>query len=149
MTSESAPAGAFWVPEVLERPDGDVPFERFVHGLSEAKATALKAAIDRVLTVRGIALVRTEWLKPLGGGLHEFRLRHDAHEIMHMFGRGPSAPKRSAGGIVLRLFVHFHGQRRVLLLNGYDKAADPSKRRQRMETAFARRLLAEFKAGVH
>ena len=88
------------------------------------------------------------WVRP-SAGLHEFRLRHDALEIAHMFGEGLSAATPAARGIVLRLFVHFHGERRVLLLNGYDKAADASKRRQRMETAVARRLLVQFKAGGH
>lgn len=34
------------------------------------KFIALDTAIDRVLSVRGIDLVRTEWLKALGEGLH-------------------------------------------------------------------------------
>lgn len=68
--------------------DGSVPFERFVEELSDFKFVALDTAIDRVLSVRGIDLVRTEWLKALGEGLHEFRVRHDADEVARMFG-GP------------------------------------------------------------
>lgn len=51
---------------------------RFVESLSDFKFVALDAAIDRVLAKRGLDLVRTEWLKALGGGLHEFRVRHTA-----------------------------------------------------------------------
>jgi len=89
--------------------DGDVPFERFVGALSDFKFVALRAAIDRLLLICGIDLARTEWLKPLGGGLHEFHVRHDADEIAHMFGHDPKARTKPAAKIVLRLFVHFYG----------------------------------------
>jgi hypothetical protein len=51
---------------VFEADDGTVPFERFVSDLSDVKFAALAAAMQRVLAVRGIDLVRTEWLKALG-----------------------------------------------------------------------------------
>jgi hypothetical protein len=75
-----------WTTEVFEADDGTMPFERFIDDLSDFKFAALDAAIERVLAVRGIDLVRTEWLKALGDGLHEFRVRHDAEEVAHMFG---------------------------------------------------------------
>jgi hypothetical protein len=63
-----------WTPEPFEADDGPVPFEKFIDGLSDFKFVALDTAIDRVLSERGIDLARTEWLKPLGEGLHEFRV---------------------------------------------------------------------------
>jgi hypothetical protein len=39
------------------------------------------------------------------------------------------------------VFVHFHGQRVVLLLCGYDKQDDPSQKRQQREIAAARGCL--------
>lgn len=134
-----------WTPEPFVSRDGDVPFERFVGALSDVKFVALQAAIERVLLVRGIELARTEWLKPLGKGLHEFRVRHDADEIARMFGHDPRASAKTAGRIALRLFVHFFGDRVVLLLNGYDKGRDPTRRRQEREVAEARHLLTQFK----
>ena len=53
-------------PRAFEADDGTVPYERFIHELSDVKFAALDAAIERVLAVRGIDLVRTEWLKALG-----------------------------------------------------------------------------------
>ena len=47
--------------------------------------------------------------------------------------------------VLLRVFVHFHGDRVVLLLAGYDKGDDPKERRQQREINDARKLLAEFK----
>ena len=125
--------------------DGAVPFERFVNDLSDFKFSALHTAIDRVLLVRGIDLARTQWLRALGKGLHEFRVRHDADEIAHMFGGDPPLVTAPAGKILLRLFVHFYGEKVILLLGGYDKGEDPSQRRQQREIAEARRLLGQFK----
>ncbi len=48
--------------------------------------------------------------------------------------------------VLLRLFVHFHGAKVVLLLGGYDKADAPNERRQQREIGEARRLLGQFKA---
>lgn len=49
-----------WTPEPFEADDGTVPFQRLVEELSDFKFVALDTAIDRVLCVRGIDLVRTE-----------------------------------------------------------------------------------------
>jgi len=105
----AARALALWTSEVFVSDEADVPFQRFVGALSDFTFVALRAAIDRVLLIRGIDLARTEWLKPLGGGLHEVRVRHDADEIAHMFGHDPEARTKPATRIVLRLFVHFYG----------------------------------------
>ena len=86
-----------WTPEPFEADDGSIPFQRFIDDLSDFKFVALDAAIDRVLSIRGIELVRTEWLKALGGGLHEFRGRHDAEEIARMFGGRDTRSGRAAG----------------------------------------------------
>ena len=140
----ASPSG-LWTPEPFQTGDGLIPFERFVNDLSDFKYMALHAAIDRVLSVRGIDLVRTEWLKPLGGGLHEFRVRHDADEVVHMFGGSPPQAAAPAGKVMLRVFVHFYGHKTILLLGGYDKGEDPTESRQRREIAEARRLLAQFR----
>lgn len=134
-----------WTLEVYEADDGTVPFERFIDDLSDLKFAALDAAIRQVLAARGIDLVRTEWLKALGGGLHEFRIRHDADEIAHMFGNHEPTRTGKREKILLRVFVHFYGSKIVLLLGGYDKGADPKEKRQQREITQARALLAEFK----
>ena len=135
-----------WTPEPFEADDGSVPFENFLDDLSDFKAVALDTAISHVLAVRGLDLAGGEWLKPLKQGLYEFRVRHDAEEIAQMF--GGEAPRDPDGGperVLLRLFVHFYGDKVILLLGGYDKGDDTSERRQRREIAEARRLLTQFK----
>jgi hypothetical protein len=90
-------------------------------------------------------LVSSEWLKPLGQGLHEFRVRHTAEEIAQMF-TGESAESVPGPGtsILLRVFVHFYGQRVILLLSGYDKQDDASRKRQEREIAAARKYLVAW-----
>lgn len=134
-----------WTAEPFEADDGSIPFQKFVNDLSDFKFVALDTAIDRVLSERGIDLARTEWLKPLGEGLHEFRVRHDAGEIAKMFGGEAQAATSRREAVLLRVFVHFYGTKVVLLLGGYDKGDDPKARRQRREIAQARMLLAQFK----
>jgi len=141
MTAQRVP----WTPELFVAPDGAIPFKRFIDDLSDVKFIALDTAIERVLSARGIGLAGTEWLKPLGKGLYEFRVRHDADEIAHMFGEDAPKVTGPATSVLLRVFVHFHGERKVLLLGGYDKGVNPSSRRQQREIAGARRRLARFR----
>ena len=72
-------------------------------------------------------------------------MRHGAHDIVAMYGAGDQAPPASPEKILLRLFVHFHGARVVLLLHGYDKSADDSPRRQQREIAEARKRLGAWR----
>jgi hypothetical protein len=138
-----------WTPEVFVSDDGQEPFTAFTRSLSDFKYVALDAAIRLVLAARGLDLVRTEWLKALGAGLHEFRVRHDADGITRMFGRSddPTAPVAGPPEpVLLRVFMHFHGAKVILLLSGYDKGRDPSPRRQDREIAAARRYLRAWRA---
>ena len=138
-----APGG--WAVEVFTADDGSEPCTTFAEELDDFTWVALDAAITQVLAVRGVELVRTEWLKPLGEGLHEFRVRHDASEITNMFG-GEGADEAANAispprAILLRVFVHFHGDRVILLLSGYDKGVEPSDKRQQREISRARKYL--------
>ena len=146
MRSSGAGAGTpeAWTLDAFEADDGTVPFQRFIDNLSDFKFAALDAAITRVLAVRGLELVRTEWLRALGEGLHEFRVRHDADEIVHMVGGEVASGTEAPEAVLLRVFVHFHGARVILLIGGYDKGSDPSERRQQREIRVARRLLTQF-----
>lgn len=112
-----------WVAEFYEDSNGRRPVEVWLDGLSETKYAAMSAAISHLLERDGIGLAGGSWLKPIGGGLHEFRVRHNAAEIVGMFAAiGESIPEVDANAkVLLRLFVHFHGQRVILLVQGYDK----------------------------
>lgn len=136
---------ADWTLEVFDAADGSCPFERFVaRELSPFKRQSLDAALRLRLARGGIDLARTEWLKALGDGLHEFRVRHTAAEIAEMFGGDPPDVAHPPEAVLLRVFVHFHGARVVLLLAAYDKGNDPGRKRQDREITRARKLLTQF-----
>lgn len=86
-------------------------------------------------------MASTAWVKPVKDGLSEFRVRHSAHDIVSMDAAAGLVPEATPERILLRVFVHFHGQRVILLLHGYDKGADDSPRRQQREIAQARKRL--------
>lgn len=111
--------------------------------LDLTQRAALVAGLQVVLARRGIDVCASEWGKPLGDGLYEFRIRHTAVEIAQMFGESSDEAKASAK-VLLRVFFHPHGDRIVLLLGGYDKGADPSDKRQEKEIKVARKRLTDF-----
>lgn len=58
-------------------------------------------------------------------------------------GKGQKLPPEA---ILLRVFCHAYGDRVVLLLGGYDKGEDTSKKRQAKEIEEARARLRRWKA---
>ena len=96
--------------------------------LSPLHRRALVAALTEVLAHDGLAVCGSKYGKHLGGGLFEFRIRH-----------------ASFVRLALRVFCHAHGQREILVLGGYNKAADPSPRRQAREIETARSRLADWR----
>ena len=62
-----------------------------------------------------------------------------------MYVAAGQAPPATPEKVLLRVFVHFHGQRVILLLHGYDKGADDSPRHQQREIAVARKRLGAWK----
>ena len=97
-----------------------------------------------ILQAEGVGVCRTGYGKQLGDGLFEFRLRHDAAEILRSLGK-PARPEPGGERILLRVFCHAHGDRIVLLLGGYDKGVDPSPKRQQHEISTARKRLTSFR----
>jgi hypothetical protein len=138
--------GTTWTAEFYEDDAGRRPVELWMDSLTVAEFAALRAAIVRVLEVRGIELGSTPWLKSLGGGLFEFRVRHDAATIVALYGGTSQTEQPTQRKILLRLFVHFHGGKVILLLHGYDKGGDDSPRKQNKEIQEARKRLAHWKA---
>ena len=131
--------------EFYADPAGDQPVLRWLReDLSPTQRRAIGVALREILEVEGIGVCRGAYGKQLGEGLFEFRLRHDAGEILRSLGK-PARDEPQRERILLRVFCHAHGDRLVLLLGGYDKGADPSKRRQQREIAEARRRLADFR----
>lgn len=124
---------------------GDQPVLRWLREeLTPTQRRAIGVALREILEAEGIGICRGAYGKQLGEGLFEFRLRHDAGEILRSVGKASRDESRGER-ILLRVFCHAHGDRLILLLGGYDKGADASKRRQQREITEARRRLADFR----
>jgi putative component of toxin-antitoxin plasmid stabilization module len=131
--------------EFYEDEHGESPVLRWLREeLTPTQRRAVGVAMREFLEVEGIGVCRTGYGKQLGEGLFEFRLRHDAGEILRSVGK-PARPEPGGERILLRIFCHAHGERIVLLLGGYDKGADPSAKRQQREIADARKRLSAFR----
>lgn len=122
--------------------------------LTPTKRRALGTAMRRMLQVHGPGVSRTSWGKPVTAGIFEFRVHMTGKQVVNLeaeihgisvddarrrFALNPSE------SILLRVFCTAYGDKLVLLLHGYDKGEDPSKRRQQREIDEARRRLAVVK----
>jgi hypothetical protein len=132
--------------EFYQSPDGREPVRRWMEKvLSADHRRALDAALTLILAVHGVGVCGTPYGRQLGRGLFEFRLDEDEATVSRKWASRHVPASRAAGSrILLRVFCHATGDRIVLLLGGYDKGRDPSRRRQQREIARARARLAEF-----
>ena len=140
------PTGRFTL-EFYRSPDGDEPARRWMQKrLSAPQRRALDAALRLILAVHGVGVCGSEYGRHVGRGLFELRLDEDEATLLHKLSPASRAPRptRSGDRILLRVFCHAHGERIILLLGGYDKGADPSHRKQRLEIARARARLDDF-----
>jgi phage-related protein len=116
---------------------GEVPALRWIkEDLSPTKRRALGMAMNEVLQRHGVQVVgERSWGRQLGRGLFEFRVD-----------RIVKPDDEIAEKIVLRVFCHAYGDRKVLVLHGYDKGKSPASRRQQREIEIARSRLVSWRA---
>lgn len=97
----------------------DFDYREFLISLGSPSALEVSSRLEKILAFQNPTLVPPEWIKPLGSGLFEFRIR--------------------ANGVLVRIFFSYQKGRIILLLGGYDKLRNPSRKRQNAEIALARR----------
>jgi phage-related protein len=116
---------------------GDMPCLRWIReDLSPTKRRALGMAMNEVLQRHGVQVVgERSWGRQLGQGLFEFRVD-----------RTVKPDDEITEKLVLRVFCHAHGDRKILVLHGYDKGKSSSSRRQQREIEVARSRLASWRA---
>jgi hypothetical protein len=151
-SDDAATVDSMWEIEFFEHPEtGKAPVIEWMEGdLDRDKHLAVVAAVEQVLAKQGLDVCETEWGKQLGKGLAEFRIRHSADEIVHMFDSAletssPEGRRKSPEKILLRVFFHAHGKKIILLIHGYDKGRHPSARRQQSEIEKAHQYLKLWK----
>jgi hypothetical protein len=136
---------AKWKIEFYEDAQGRRPVEKWIDGLNDHKAEAVVVALQEVLAVNGISLASGAWLKPLGSGLYEFRIRHSASEIQAMYKAANKGLVGAVEAILLRVFVAFEGQRLIVLLGAYDKGKNDKQGFQQAQIQIARKRLRDWK----
>jgi phage-related protein len=122
--------------EFYADPSGQMPCLRWIkEDLSPTKRRALGTAMNEVLQRHGVQVVgERSWGRQLGRGLFEFRVD-----------RTIKPDDEIAERVVLRVFCHAYGDRKVLVLHGYDKGKDASARRQQLEIEVARSRLVSWR----
>ncbi len=141
MSDEQAP----YEVEFYEDANGHSPVHDWIMAVSSGLRRAIGVAMYEVLQFEGVNVCESEFGKALGDGLYEFRLRHDADEIV---GRKKPLRKRlyPKEKVLLRVFFHPHGEKLILLVGGYDKKRFSGRKRQQKEIETARMRLKEWKA---
>lgn len=104
-------------------------FEKFLRRLPEKSAAYVVRFLETNLNEYGERLAGTDLVKPLGGGLFELRLKSNQHEL--------------GNRLLVRIFFQQQREKLILILGAYDKGRDPSKKRQRIEIAIARKRMVE------
>lgn len=117
---------------------GEMPALRWIkEDLSPTKRRAVGMAMNEVLQRHGVQVVgERSWGRQLGHGLFEFRVDRTVKPHDNVTEK-----------LVLRVFCHAYGDRKILVLHGYDKGASPSSRRQQREIETARMRLGAWRAG--
>jgi phage-related protein len=133
-----------WTIVFYEDAQGRRPVEKWIDGLSDQKSEAVIVALQEVLAVNGINLASSAWMKPVGGGLYEFRMRHSASEIQGMYKAVNRRLEGGAEAVLLRIFVAFAGEKVIVLLGAYDKGKNSKQSFQQRQIEIARKRLREW-----
>lgn len=119
-------ADLFYQMDFYEDPEGTQPVRKWLRELPSQDRRTIGAALRYILQEQGVGVCGTAFGKQLGGGIFEFRLRE--------------------GDMLVRVFCHAFGDRRILLLGAYDKRMDPSGRQQSKEISESRKRLTEWRS---
>lgn len=137
-----------WTVEVWEDANGRSPFGQWFNKLDEYDQAVVDATIKEIVMPLGMDICQTEWGKPLKDGLYEIRIRRSLATLVNL-GKPEEEwellPAWADKTVLLRIFCTFHGNRIVLLFQGYDKGKDPSPKRQQREIKQARKHLRAWK----
>ncbi len=125
--------------EFYAEDDGRMPVHEWLRSLLPSQRRAVGQALNKILQRDGINVCGTEFGKQLRGGLFEFRVRASSTDVLK-----PGEPDTHPWKMLVRIFCHAYGDKVVLLLAGYDKAKEPSARRQEAEIKLARARLKEW-----
>jgi hypothetical protein len=103
----------------------------------------VRSLVLEVLVKEGMSLASSNWLKPLGNGLWEFRIGRNLRSALKS--AGVELPSRITNRrILIRVFFAFE-EGRILLLGCYNKLRFGGGRPQNLAINKARELLLTFR----
>ena len=108
----------------------------------------LDICIEEILAKQGNNVCNSSWGKALGHGLFEFRINRSLAAICNQAGIELPEESRTDSKVLLRVFFAVEGNRMVLLLCGYDKGKNSSRKKQQRLISQARAYLAAHKTIV-
>lgn len=146
-SDESPPAFGAWQLQLLETSDGQIPYLKFRDSLPLVSVAALDISVEEILQKLGNQVCTTKWGKSLGAGLYEFRINRSLSALMKQFGVQDRTQAGSDSTVLLRVFFSVEGSKIILLLSGYDKGKDSSRKKQQRLIKTARTLLKQHKKG--
>lgn len=145
-TAEGGPED--WTVEVWEDANGHSPFKKWFDKLNHYEQAVVDAVIKTILIPQGMDICETEWGKALKGGLYEIRVRRSLSTLVNLGKPEEEWEDLTSWAdktVLVRIFCTFHGNKIVLLFQGYDKGKDPSEKRQQREISKARKYLRAWK----
>ena len=98
--------------------------------LTDDQVRCLERVLHEHLFRYGNSKAKVKWLRDLNGGLYQLRVQ--------------GLNKWGAKEILLRVYLHFFGDKEILFISGYDKAIDSSPNRQQSEIISARKILENW-----
>lgn len=134
-----------WTVEYYVTAAGETVGAGWLDDLDEAHFAAWVAFVEVLLVRYGKDIPYRNRVKALGDGLFELRIDQSERSLRSIFESADRAEATPKTAILLRAFCTFTGQRVVIVFGGYDKGADPAKKRQQREIGRARRALAAWR----
>lgn len=134
-----------WHIELLRLPHGQIPYLTFRNSLNPYEVELLDLCIEQILARAGINVCETNWGKALGAGLYEFRIHRSLNALANHLGIELPGEFKKDQSKLLRVFFTVEGQKIILLISGYDKGKNPSRRKQQKMIEKARSLLKRHK----
>ena len=146
--SQSPQVQPQWSIELLMLPSGQIPYETFRNSLDPYEKELLDLSIEMILGRQGNNVCETTWGKSLGAGLYEFRINRSLSALFSDLGIGAKDHLRSRESKLFRVFFAVEGAKVILLLSGYNKGKDPSRKKQQKLIKTARAYLKQHKKGI-
>ncbi len=143
--SAATPKEAPWTIDFWEDDDGNKPVLNWIkNDLTPTQRRALGSAMRHVLQQHGLDVCDGHWGSWVETNIAEFRLHMTGEEVVNA-GWATADQIDTSETVFLRVFFHAHGDKIILLLEGYDKGAAPAKSIQTEKIKIAKLRLTAWR----